>query len=291
MSALRERMIEDMQLHGLSENTKKAYVRSVQKLAEYYQRSPDQITEEELREYFLYLINVRKIGSSYFRVSLCGIKFFYEHTLGKSWVILDLARPPKKKKLPVILSTEEVRQILGHVQQTKHFVCLSTIYACGLRIAEATNLQIKDIDGNRQTLHVCNGKGGKDRYVPLPHPVLKMLRRYWVTHHHPVLLFPSPRGADGHLTTMASKPITPRSVQRAFKYALQESDIQKAATVHSLRHAYATHLLEAGVRLRVIQAYLGHASPTSTAVYTHLTQESNSQAMHTINQVLGNLWL
>jgi site-specific recombinase XerD len=291
MSALRERMIEDMQLHGLSENTQKAYLRTVQQLAEYYHRSPDQITEEELREYFLHLINVKKIGPSSFRVSLCGIKFFYDHTLGKRWVILDLARPPKKKILPVILTTEEVRQILGHIRQIRYFVCLSTIYACGLRIAEATNLQVKDIDGDRQTLHVCNGKGGKDRYVPLPLPILKMLRRYWVTHRHPVLLFPSPRGVDGQLTAMASKPITPRSVQRAFKCALQECGIQKVVTVHSLRHAYATHLLEAGVRLRVIQAYLGHASPTSTAVYTHLTQEINSQAMHTINQVLGNLWL
>lgn len=289
MTALRERMIEDMQLRGLSEITKKTYVRTVRQLAEHYQKSPDQITEEELREYFLHLIKVKKVAPSTFRIALCGIKFFYEHTLHKHWVMFEMARPLKEKKLPVVLTIEEVRRILGHIRQLRYFACLSTIYACGLRIREATLLRVKDIDGEREAIHVCNGKGGKDRYVPLPQPILEMLRHYWVTHQHPVWLFPSPHGVGDRLST-AKQPITTRAVQRAFECALQECRIQKPATVHSLRHAYATHLLEAGVSLRIIQTYLGHASPTSTAVYTHLTHKSDTQTLQTINQVLESLW-
>ena len=289
MTALRERMIEDMQLRGLSEITKKTYVRTVRQLAEHYQKSPDQITEEELREYFLHLIKVKKVAPSTFRIALCGIKFFYEHTLHKHWVMFEMARPLKEKKLPVVLTIEEVRRILGHIRQLRYFTCLSTIYACGLRIREATLLRVKDIDGERKTIHVCNGKGGKDRYVPLPQPILEMFRHYWVTHQHPVWLFPSPHGVGDRLST-AKQPITTRAVQRAFECALQECRIQKPATVHSLRHAYATHLLEAGVSLRIIQTYLGHASPTSTAVYTHLTHKSDTQTLQTINQVLESLW-
>lgn len=289
MTALRERMIEDMQLHGLSEGTQQNYVHTVRQLAKYYHKSPDQITEEELREYFLHLIKVKQVAPSTFRVALCGIKFFYERTLQKRWTMFEMARPPKEKKLPVVLTIKEVRQILGSIRQLRYFVCLSTIYACGLRVREATHLRVEDIDGERRTIHVCHGKGGKDRYIPLPQPILRMLRRYWVTHRHPVWLFPSAYGVGDRLCT-AKQPITPRGVQRAFECALQEGRIQKPATVHSLRHAYATHLLEAGVSLRIIQAYLGHASPTSTAVYTHLTQKSDIQTLQTINQVLENLW-
>jgi site-specific recombinase XerD len=289
MNALRARMMEDLQLHGLSKNTQALYVQAVRKLAEYYRKSPDQITEEELRQYFLYLTKVKQISPSTLRVALCGIKFFYERTLGRQWLTLELVRPPKEKKLPVVLTIEEVQQILACVHQLGLQVCLSTIYACGLRIQEGTHLQVKDIDGKRGVLHICNGKGGKDRYVPLPEQILKMLRQYWLTHRHPLWIFPSCREA-GHRPGLATKPMTVRTVQRAFQGALQESGIQKAATVHSLRHSYGTHLLEAGVNLRIIQTYLGHASPTSTAIYTHLTQKGNDQATLIINQVFEKLW-
>jgi len=282
-------MIEDLQLHGLARNTQALYVQAVRKLAEYYRKPPDQITEEELRQYFLYLTKVKQISPSTLRVALCGIKFFYERTLGRQWLTLELVRPPKEKKLPVVLTIEEVQQILACVHQLGLQVCLSTIYACGLRIQEGTHLQVKDIDGKRGVLHICNGKGGKDRYVPLPEQILKMLRQYWLTHRHPLWIFPSCREA-GHRPGLATKPMTVRTVQRAFQGALQESGIQKAATVHSLRHSYGTHLLEAGVNLRIIQTYLGHASPTSTAIYTHLTQKGNDQATLIINQVFEKLW-
>ena len=289
MNALRARMIEDLQLHGLSKNTQTLYVHAVRKLAEYFRKSPDQITEEELRQYFLYLTKVKQVSPSTLRVALCGIKFFYERTLGRQWITLELVRPPKEKKLPVVLTIEEVQQVLACVHQLGLQVCLSTIYACGLRIQEGTLLQVKDIDAQRGVLHICNGKGGKDRYVPLPEQILKILRQYWLTHRHPLWIFPSRRDA-GHRIDLATKPITVRAVQRAFQCALQESGIQKAATVHSLRHSYGTHLLEAGVNLRIIQTYLGHASPTSTAIYTHLTQKGNEQAALAINQMLEKIW-
>jgi site-specific recombinase XerD len=282
-------MIEDLQLHGLSTSTQALYVQAVRHLAEYYRKSPDQITEEELRQYFLYLTNVKKVAPSTLRIALCGIKFFYERTLQRQWTTLELVRPQKEKKLPVVLTIDEVHRILGSVHQLRFQVCLSTIYACGLRIQEGVHLQVKDIEAERAVIHIQHGKGGKDRYVPLPQPILNLLRRYWVTHRHPVWIFPSRREA-GYRIEAATKPMTVRAVQRVFEFALQESGVQKAATVHTLRHSWATHLLEAGVNLRVIQAYLGHASPTTTAIYTHLTPKTTEQATEAINQVLANLW-
>jgi site-specific recombinase XerD len=289
MTALRERMIEDLQLHGLSPSTQENYVRAVRDLAGHYRKPPDQLTEEELREYFLFLIKERRVSPSTFRIALCGIKFFYEHTLQKHWATLELARPPAEKKLPAVLTIDEVRQVLGCIRSLRYRVCLSTIYACGLRIREGTHLRVQDIDRGRKMVHVCHGKGGKDRYVPLPQPILEMLRQYWATHRHPIWLFPSPVGV-GKLLSSATDPISARGVQQVFECAVQECRIQKPATVHTLRHSYATHLFDAGVPLRIIQAYLGHASPTTTAIYTHLSQKSDEQAIQAINQVLENLW-
>jgi integrase/recombinase XerD len=289
MTILRERMIEDLQLHGLAKNTQARYVEAVRHLAEYFRKPPDQITEEELRQYFLYLTKVKQVAPSTLTIALCGIKFFYERTLHRQWTILALVQPPKEKKLPVVLTIEEVHRILKCVHHLRFRTCLSTIYACGLRIQEGVHLQVKDIDAERGVIHICNGKGGKDRYVPLPDQILKMLRQYWATHRNPVWIFPS-RLDDGYRIDVATKPVTVRAVQRAFEDALRESEVSKAATVHTLRHSYATHLLEAGISLRVIQAYLGHTSPTTTAIYTHLTQKGNDQATLIINQVLENLW-
>jgi integrase/recombinase XerD len=289
MTILRERMIEDLQLHGLSKNTQARYVEAVRHLAEYYRKPPNQITEEELRQYFLYLAKVKQVAPSTLRIALCGIKFFYERTLHKQWTILELVQPPKENKLPVVLTIDEVHRILKCVHHLRFQVCLSTIYACGLRIQEGIHLQVKYIDAERGVVHICNGKGGKDRYVPFPEQILKMLRQYWATHRHPIWIFPS-RVEAGYCIEKATKPMTVRAVQRAFEYALQESGVQKAATVHTLRHSWATHLLEAGVNLRVIQDYLGHASPSSTAIYTHLTQKGNEQAILVINQVLEDIW-
>jgi integrase/recombinase XerD len=288
MTRLRQRMIEDMQLRSLSKTTQDAYVRAVKRLAEHYGKSPEHIGEEELRQYFLYLKNGRQVSPSAFKVALYGIKFFYKHTLRKEWPTLNLVRPTREKKLPVVLSIAEVRQILGCLRYQRYRVCLSTIYSCGLRLQEGVHLQVKDIDSDRMVVHIRKGKRSKDRYVPLPERTLQILRQWWTTHRHAKWLFPG-RPPMGAPPSTATKPMGVSGVQCALRAALQESGIRKPATVHSLRHAYATHLLEAGVELRIIQIYLGHSSPETTALYTHLTHKTNETAAQVINRVMGDL--
>ena len=288
MSKLRQRMIEDLQLSGKAERTQEMYVRAVRMLTEHYGKSPDLITEEELRKYFLYLKNVRKYKRSSSTIALCGIKFFYTQTLKRDWTNLAFVRAQREKKLPVVLSTEEVHAVLAEVRLFRYRACLATIYSCGLRLQEGTHLQIPDIDGKRMTLHVRLGKGAKDRYVPLPERTLSMLREFWKTHRNSVWIFPAPgRGNTGMPT--ATQPMHKSNVQAAFKDALARAGIHKRASVHSLRHSYSTHLLEAGVNLRLIQEYLGHNSPKTTAIYTHLTRKSESMARSSLNQIMGDL--
>ena len=286
---LRQKMIEDMQLHGFAVRTQEAYLLAVSLLARHYRKSPDKVSEEELREYFLFLKNDRHASRSTCTIYLCGIKFFFEHTLGREWKFFELVRPSKEKNLPVVLSRDEVRRILGCVHLQHYRVCLTTIYTCGLRLLEGVRLQVKDIDGDRKLIHVHHGKGGKDRYIPLPEEALDRLRQHWLTHRNPLWLFPSMRYSSQTLR-LSSQPMNETSLQRAFRAALRESGVSKDATVHTLRHSYATHLLESGLNLRIIQEYLGHASPTTTAIYTHLTSASEMQAVETINEMVAGLW-
>ncbi len=189
MSPLRQRMIQDMQLRGFSARTQECYVAAVRQLAEHYHSSPDQLHEEDLRQYFLYLANEKKVARATATIALCGIKFFYEQTLQRQWPTLRLIRPPREKKLPVVLSREEVRRALGAVRIPVYRACLTTIYACGLRLLEGAHLQVPDIDSGRMLLHI-HGKGKKDRYVPLPEPTLQMLRAFWRTHRSPRVVVP-----------------------------------------------------------------------------------------------------
>jgi len=191
MTALRKRMIECLQLRGLAERTQEAYTRAVTQLAAHYHKSPDQISEAELRQYFLFLKNHKHYSRNTMTVAICGIRFFYEQTLNRHWGIFGIVRPAPEKKLPVILSLAEVRQILGRIRLLRYQVCLTTIYSCGLRLQEGTHLQVADIDSARLMIHVRHGKGAKDRYVPLPERTLQLLRQYWATHCNPVLLFPA----------------------------------------------------------------------------------------------------
>ena len=283
MSALRQKMIEDMQLHGFALRTQEAYLLAVRQLAKYCRKSPDQIEEEELRQYFLFLKNEKQAARNTCTIALCGIKFFFQQTLGREWKTFEFLRPPKEKKLPVVLSVVEVGRVLACVHRSRYRVCLTTIYACGLRLLEGVHLQVKDIDGERKMIHIQQGKGGKDRYVPLPSVCLQLLRGHWLTHRNPLWLFPSP-------LEESSQPMNESGVQRAFRAAVQESGVHKQATVHTLRHSYATHLLEAGVNLRIIQSYLGHASPATTAIYTHLTSTTETQTRHTIDEIVTSLW-
>ena len=288
MTELRKRMIECLQLRGMSERTQEAYVRAVRQLAQHYHKSPDLVTEEELRQYFLYIKNVKKYSRPTTTIALCGIKFFVEWTLGRKWTLFELVRPPREKKLPTILSTEEVRKILSLIRLPRYRVCLTTIYSCVRRLQEGTHVQVADIDSARMVLHVRHGKGGKDRYVPLPQRTLETLREYWKTHRNPVWLFPS-EGKDHVDLAKSTEPVHKSSVQDAFRAAVKQSGIHKRASVHTLRHSWATHLLEAGVNLRLIQEYLGHSSPATTSVYTHLTATAERLGAEVINRVMADL--
>jgi site-specific recombinase XerD len=237
MTPLRQQMIEDMQLRGLSKSTQVAYVRSVRQLAEHYGKLPDQITEQELRQYLLYLRNVKHVSASTFTVILSAIKFLYRYTLKRTLPTLELARAPQENKLPVVFSTDEVHHLLNCVRRPRLRACLSTIYACGLRLREGVHLQVRDIDSDRMLVHVRHGKRARDRYVPLPQSTLDMLRHYWSTHRHPTWLFPG-RPPAGTPLSAAIKPVCSRTVQCAFDAALEEAGIQKPATVHTLRHSY-----------------------------------------------------
>jgi integrase/recombinase XerD len=286
MTPLRQRMIQDLQLRGYSDRTVEAYVRSVAQLAKFYGTSPDRIVEEQVREYLLHLTNVQKVARGTHTIALCGIKFFYEQTLNRVWPVLEVARPKGEKKLPVVLSRDEVWRILDTVRLPVYRICLTVIYACGLRLMEGAWLQVPDVDGERTLLHI-HGKRRKDRYVPLPDATLRLLREYWRTHRNPLWLFPTgTRSGVAPLNDPTVGPISRASLQSAFGRALKQSGIHKRAHVHTLRHSYATHLLEAGVNLRLIQEYLGHTSPQTTAIYTHLTRELRDTALEPINGLM-----
>jgi site-specific recombinase XerD len=273
-------MIEDMQLHGYSAKTQVAYVGAVRGLAKYYKCSPEEITQEEVRAYFLWLVKERSVARSTLTIHLSGIKFLFEKTLKREWVIFHLVRPQKRKKLPIILSPEETKRLLSLVRLPKSRMALTVIYACGLRLSEGLHLKVRDIDSNRMQIMIRKGKGGKDRCLPLPERLLEMLRVYWNIHKPSSYFF---------FSRDKNTALSDTSLQHTFKAALLESGIRKEASIHTLRHSYATHLLERGVDLRVIQELLGHKSPQTTAIYTHLTDKSLQTLTETLNRLFADL--
>ena len=286
MTRLRQRMREDMQLRGLAQRTQEAYLSAVQHLARHYGKSPDLITEDELRRYFLYLCNEKRLAPNTTNVALNGIKFLYAHTLQRPWPLRDLIRPPIPKKLPIVLAPEEVWRIVEQVRRPDYRVCLSVIYACGLRLLEGVRLQVSQIDSARMQLHIRSGKGNKDRAVPLPARTLTLLRAHWRLHRNPIWLFP---GTTPPTQQHASRPIEESALQKAFRKAVQAAGVSKPATIHSLRHSWATHLLESGVSVRVLQLWMGHTSPTTTAISTHLTQHAEQAAASALERLTAGL--
>jgi len=282
------RNLQDLQLRGMAKSTQDDYVRAVRKISEHFKKLPDQITENDLREYFLYLKNERKLGRSASTLAMCGLKFFYTYTLKREWPTLTLVRAPHEQKLPVVLSQQQVKQVLSAIRIFRHRACLSTIYACGLRLNEATHIQVGDIDSHHMILHVKFGKGGRDRFVPLPNKTLIMLRNFWKTHRNNLWLFPAPGRGGTHMHE-ATEPLPRSSVQIVFKAAVRQCSIYKKVSVHTLRHSYATHLLEKGINLRLIQEYLGHKSPQTTAIYTHLTTKVKDAGFAAINELVEQL--
>jgi site-specific recombinase XerD len=277
-------MSEDMQIRGYSPSTQRAYLWAVHELARHYHRSPDLLSEEELRSYFLHLARDARRSTSTLKISLAGIRFLYIRTLHRNWPALDLPRPRKEKRLPVVLSPAEVRAIVQQVRVPVYRFCLQLIYACGLRISEAVAVQVGDVDKERMVLRV-RGKGNKERQVPLAEPILESLREFWKLHRTKPWLFPAFLQPRSQAQNPKDGPIAACNLRLAFERALGKSGVNKPAHVHSLRHSYATHLLEAGVQLRLIQEFLGHRNPSTTAIYTHLSTEVRVQAQDAINRI------
>jgi len=242
-----------------------------------------------MRQYCIHLKSVKKVARQTSTQFICAFKLFWEKTLKREWPHeMGLVRANPEFKLPVVLSGSEVRNILAKVEGFDHRVCLVTIYSCGLRLGEGLRLQVRDIDSGRMLIHIRGGKGNYDRYVPVPQRTLERLRQLWKTHKHPTLLFPA-RGHSGQGASTATEPMCRSTLQRAFRLALKASGVKKAAHVHTLRHSYATHLLEQGENLRQIQVNLGHKSPVVTALYAHLTSLCKTQHQKRIDQFMSDL--
>jgi site-specific recombinase XerD len=288
MTPLRQKFIDDMTLKGLSERTRQCYANHVFKLAKHFMKSPDVLSESDLREYLLFMKNVKRYSECFFKQSLSALKFLYERTLARPMPVLGFVIPRKERKLPDILSVPEVRALLSRIRIFRYRAALTAIYSLGLRLGEGTNLRVRDIDSGRMLVHVHHGKGAKDRFVPLPDRTLTMLQDFWKTHRNKELLFPAP-GRGGIHMAESLDPMPRSSLQIVLRDAVKEMGFQKRITPHTLRHSYATHLMEAGVNLRLIQIYLGHHSPATTSLYTHLTGPAHADAYKSIQGLMADL--
>jgi len=284
-----QKSMNTLSLNGKGERTQQAYTRALRMLVDFYGKRPEEIGEAELEAYFLRRKNVDRWSSNTLRICYCGIRFYFVHVLGRNFGLFNILRAKNESRLPTVLSREEVRALLACVRTAHNRAFLATVYACGLRLQEALHLEVADIDSGRMMLHVHRGKGAKDRLVPLPHSTLAALRAHWRTHRHPRLLFPA-LGRSGQAAAGATTPMAISSVQGAMRRAKHQACIAKrAVSIHTLRHAYATHLLEEGVNLRVIQRHMGHASLESTMVYLHLTHKGQEDAYALIDRLMGDL--
>ena len=275
-----------LQLAGMSERTQAAYTRHVRKIAEFHNKTPDLITEKELEQYFLHRINVDEWSPNTMKICYCGIKFFFINVLKRDWHIFSILKAQTERRLPAVLTRDEIDSIFKKIQTLHNLTYLTTVYSCGLRLQEGLYLQVSDIDGKRKMIHIHRGKGAKDRYVPLPENTLQMLRRYWATHRNPVLIFPA-LGRDGKGAPSAKHPMAIDSVQGAFRKAKYKAGVTKRhVAIRTLRHSFATHLLEAGVNIRAIQRYMGHAQLDTTMIYLHLTHAGEQNAYEIINALM-----
>jgi site-specific recombinase XerD len=284
-----------VELKDFKPPTRKEYVRYVRRLADHFHGDPAALSEDQLRQYFLFLRQEKKFSGSAMSIAKAALQLFFREHLGRAdWKVFSELVIRRGQPLPLVLAREEVARVLGVLRVERFRVCLRLIYGCGLRVGEAVKVQVRDIDGAQLRLRIVQGKGGKDRYVPLTQTLLEELRAFWKTHRDPVWLFPAPGcawrergvrpraalgGAATHLSVSA--------VQNAFRLARAECGLKAEATVHTLRHCYATHLLEEGVSLRLISQYLGHASLDVTVLYTHLTATNEGQARAALDKLLG----
>jgi integrase/recombinase XerD len=262
MTILRQKMTEDLQIRNYSPHTIEAYLRCVANFAKHFGQSPDRLTPVHVRDYQLFLVQQRQASWATVVQTVCALRFFYQQTLGRQWMIEFIPYPRHVKKLPLVLSQEEVVTLLQATTNLKHHTILATIYATGLRVSEVAHLRNSDIDSGRQMIAVRQGKGHKDRFVLLSPKLLELLRRYWRTYRPTPYLFPG---------DIPGQPINRSSINFICQQATAAAHLAKPVSPHTLRHSFATHLLEAGTDLRTIQLLLGHTSLRTTAIYLHIS--------------------
>ena len=281
MTPLRERFLGDLQMAKRSESTQSAYVHVVAEYARFFGKSPDRLGREHVRRYLLHLLNDKRVATSTYRQSLSALRWFYRKTLRKNWVIDGIASVRGEKRLPVVMSQEEVVRFFHALISLKHRAILMVAYGAGLRVSEVVALRVTDIDSSRMVIRVDQGKGRSDRYVMLAARLLLVLRKYWKAARPKDFLFPG-TGKCGHITRT--------SVNAACKRAARHAGLKKIITPHVLRHSFATHLMENGTDLRIIQLLLGHRSLRTTAVYTHVSRkalESTKSPLDVLSDDLG----
>jgi integrase/recombinase XerD len=264
MNPFIQRMVGDMQLRNLADATIDAYTYHVDKFCQFFGKPADQLGPEEIRQYQLYLVNEKKASWSSFNQAVCGLRFLYEITLQRPWAVRHIPFGKRPKKLPVVLSNEEADRLLQCIDNPKHRAVILTSYGAGLRLRETTHLRVADIDGTRAQIRICHGKGSKERIVPASPRLLSELREYWKQTRPRNYLFPG---------KTPDVPLSSATIQKAYKLALAKAGIQKAATPHTMRHSWATGMLEAGVDLLTISKLLGHSSFVTTMIYLHVRRQ------------------
>jgi integrase/recombinase XerD len=279
----RERMSEDLRLRDLRPRTQEGYLLATRQFVEWAGAEPEVLTDEHVRRYFLYLREERKLAPSSINIAMYAVRFFCVHTLQRDWKVFEVLRVNVPRRLPVILSRPEVRVLLRAVQHPVRRMALTTIYALGFRLGEGLSLEAQDVDGQRLLASARDAKGSKDRAVPLPRPLLARLRQYWKGER--------PASATKYLFVAENgrAPLHETTLQKTFTAALRGTRIEKHATIHTLRHSYATHLLESGVSLRTIQQLLGHQSLSTTELYLHVTQPSVEHVQEIVDRLMAEL--
>lgn len=265
MTELRRRMDDDMQVRGMADRTRETYLWAVSGLATFYRRSPDQISDQEIQAYLLHLIRERQRSWSTCNIVVQALRFLYHTTLRRDRMTFSVPSPRRPGTLPAILSRAEVERLIAQVRNLKHRTMILTAYAAGVRLSELLHLRVSDLDSTRMTIRVEQGKGGQDRYTVLSTHLLEALRGYWKETRPAPWLFPSAQGPH---------PMDPSALQRAYQTAKQRAGITKPGGIHALRHAFATHLLEAGVDIHTIQRLLGHGHISTTTRYFQLTRHT-----------------
>lgn len=287
---LYQKMVDDLRLAGKAKRTVYGYVRAVRKLADFHQKPAQKITEQDVREYLLHLIVELEAASGTQSVALSGLKFFFRITLPRKWKVLDQTKINYGSALPEVITQQQVFQIIDACRTLRLKTFFWTTYTLGLRISETARLQVGDIDGQRKMVHVHRSKRFKDRYLPLPDSTLAALRAFWKTHRNPTFVFPSTIKSGTRKPQPASTAQTPVSistVQDGMAEITKQLNFGKKVSTHTLRHSFATHLLEAGVSLKAIQKFLGHSSLQTTIIYLHLTETAEVDARKVMNELFA----